>query len=252
METVGKIPDFKDEGAEEVKKAPIEEIGEEETETPEEPSASEKPADEPQEEEISGDTDNEELQKQVQGLSQEREKLLKEIQELRGQRREIKQVELTKVESKVDELKDLHQEDVALIDRIFKAKGYASKEDVQKIWYEQIKQEKLNAFLEKYPEFKPENDSHDINWSALQRELGYYKFPTDPHRIPEILERARKAIQPVASGRNISTAERNLKTAGLGTGGVNRSSPSKSLSPEKRAWLKGFTEEEIREMESNL
>lgn len=249
---------YHDSGGEEAEKqAETEEVSEKEKETLEEAAASEKPAKESEETAPSEEGDDAaELARQVQGLSQEREKLLQEIQSLRGQRRELKQEELHKVETQIDELKDLNPEEVALIDRIFKAKGYASKEEVQKIYYNQVKQEQLNSFLEKYPEFKPENDPNDINWNALQRELSFYRAPEDPHGFTAILERARKAVQPANSGEQTITKtvqQRQLKTAGVGKGGVIRSSSSQTrLTEQQKDVLSrgGWTEEEIKKLES--
>ena len=132
---VGKVPEFTDEtpsvepGTEEVKEAAAEEVVEKEKETPSELPAEEKPAGE------EPGVDTGELLSQVQGLQEKREKLLKEIQELRGSRREIKHEELSKVETKLDELKDLHPEDISVVDRILRSKGYITKEETQRMYY---------------------------------------------------------------------------------------------------------------------
>ena len=145
------IPEFtKNESVdiEEVKEADVEEISEEVKETPTELPAEEKPAQE--EEETSGSDDTGEnvleLKQAVQGLQDEKVKLLKELQDLRGSRREIKQVELDKVQDKLDELTDLHPEDINLVDRILRSKGYMTKEQASKCSIKLLRMKNLISF----------------------------------------------------------------------------------------------------------
>ena len=245
-------------GAEEVKEAPVQET-EAEKETPSDlPAESEtvvsdeKPA-EPARAEVRDDSKG--LEVQVRGLQDERVKLLKEIQDLRGQRREIKREELTKVDQKIDDLKDVNPEDISLIDKVLRSKGYLTKEESQKMFYESVKQEELNKFLDKYPEYKPENDPHDVNWNTLQRELGFYRLPDDPKRIGEVLLRAHRGIAKVPTDRTVEVRKQQVKTASVGSGGsAQRSSSQKTLDPEKRHMLLrgGWSEEEIKKIETRL
>ena len=236
-------------GAEEVKEAPPE-GGELEKETPPEPPAEEKPAPT----EVAGD-DIEETKKQVEGLLKEREKLLSEIQNLRGQRRELKQEEIAKVEQKIDEFKDIHPEDEALIDKVLKKKGILTQEQASQMFYKSVEKEEVRKFLEKFPEYRPENDKEDINWNALQREFSDYRKPDDPHRISELLEKAHSAISRLPNDRTLGAKKQQIKVASAGSGGTQRSSSQgKTLNPDTRAMLSrgGFTEEDIRKMESRL
>ena len=257
---VGAIPEFTPEGSEEGNKEGREEVkqapgeGEKEKEIPSEPPAEEKPAEKKEEFSPLGDNTSE-LEKQLTGLQSEKEKLLKEIQTLRGDRREIKEEHLKKVENKMDELKDLHPDDVNVIEKVLKAKGYVTKEEADGLFYEKTKDDQLNNFLSKYPEYKPENDKNDINWNALQRELSLYRMPTDPKKIGELLERAHKSVsQSISSDRTIPEKKQQIKNAGLGAGGSQRSSSKKSLSDDYKNHLRngGWSEEEIKKIENNL
>lgn len=260
--TIGKIPDFTSDETprevvqEEVKKASVDETVEEEKATPETPA--EKPVvndDDDTKETSVPSKDIQELEKTVNGLQATQTKLLKEIQELRGTRRELKQEQLEKVNKRLDELKDLHPDDVSVVDRILQAKGVVTREEADKMFYDSVKQSKLDEFLDKYPEYKPENDPNDTNWNALQRELGYYKLPTDPHKISEILERSHKMVAKVPSGQSITAQKRQVEVASHGSGGAQRPSPSsKMLDPEKREILKrgGWSEADIKSIESRL
>ena len=263
---VGKIPEFTDDGSnagmqvitgdvglqEEVKKATAttqEQAVVEEKETPPEPPAENQPA---EGETLSQDTA--ELARAVSGLQEERVKLLREISQLKGTRRELKQEQLTTVNQQIEELKDVHPEDVAIIDKILRSKGYVTKGEASQMFYDSVKQEELNKFLEKYPEYKPENDSSDINWSTLQRELKYYRMPDNPHEIREILERAHRSVVKVPSDRALPAKKRQVELAGVGAGGTQRSSSVKTLIPHYREELSrgGWSEEEIKQIEKNL
>ena len=252
---IGKIPDFNtddtaspaQEGTEEVKETPGEEPEEPEKEIPSKLPVEEKPA-------PSG-SDNTEVFKQVQGLQAEKEKLLGEIKELRGSRREIKQEEIKQVQKQMDDLKDLNPGDVEIIDRILNSRGVVSSEKANEMFYNYVVEEEKNKFLEKFPEYKPENDPNDINWNALQRELGLYRKPTDPHLIATLLQRAHQAIQKVPSDQGIAQKKRQAEVAGVGGGGAQRSSSKRyTLDPQKRQALEngGWSEEEIKKIEQNL
>lgn len=258
---IGKVPEFTDDevthspetGTEEVKETVTEEVTEEEKETPAELPAEEKPAE--QTDNLSGGDIRDESEKQIRGLQEEKQKLLQEIISLRGQRREIKQEELVKVQGQIDELKDLHPEDVHMMERVMKAKGFLTRGEASQMYYEAVKQQELDNFLEKYPEYKAENDANDINWNALQREYNRYKTPENPHEIIQVLERAHRAIPRISDDRNIEVKKRQVEVASVGGGGAQRSTPTRiSLDPDKRAILErgGWSEEEILKIEKKL
>jgi len=249
---IGEIPDFESDetpleqtGTEEVKQTDDEELDkslEQEKETPTEPPADTEPAQE-------GDN----TEKQLQGLQEEKAKLLVEIQNLRSTRREIKTEETTKAVESVDELKDLYPEDVERIDRIVKHRGYMTKEEANKMFYEQVKNEQLNQFLEKYPQYKKENDIHDLNWNALTREMRWFRMPEDPHETMSVLLKAHNEAQKAFGDRNIPAKQHQIKTAGVGAGGIQRSSSNKSLAADKVEILRrgGWSEEEIQKIANN-
>lgn len=259
---IGSIPEFSEDGVppqespvveEEVKEIAPAAI--EEKDTPELPA--EKPGQPAVDISETPVVESQDVIEANRGLQEERVKLLKEISELRGQRREIKQDQLKRVEQQIDELKDVNPNDVNLIERVIRSKGYMTKEESNRMFYETVKQEELNKFLEKYPEYRPENDPNDLNWNALQRELGYYRSPENPHQIADLLERSHKVIARVPSAPvNTATKQRQVQLASAGSGGSQRVSQSvgKTLDPERKAMLKsgGFSDEDIASMEKRL
>ena len=125
------------------------------------------------------------------------------------------------------------------------------------MFYQSVENEELTKFLEKYPEYKPENDPNNINWNVLERELGWMKKPVNPHLIGDMLERARKmATGFVApSDHGLPEKKRQVQLASVGSVGTQRSSSSpKTLSSQQREIYErgGWTEEEIKSIEANL
>lgn len=258
QQTIGKIPDFTSDDnqspevvveAVQPAEAPVEETVVTETETP--VPSTEKPV-----EEVHVAPSNPDIEKEaraVQALQEVRAELLKDIAGLRGQRREIKQDEINKVDKQLDDLKDLHPDDVSVIDRVLRNKGYVTKDQANQMFYDAVKNEELSKFLDKYPELKPENDPSDQRWNALQKELAFFRMPEDPHHIPQVLERAYRGMTPKVVTDPIAPKRRQIAVAGAGAGGVQKTSaPINAFDPSRRAMLEqgGFSEEDIKSMEA--
>lgn len=274
-EKVGKIPDFDGEDSQEQKvteenKLPAEgnqEVKQTEGDKPSEEKATpakdasiaQKPAD--QKEEVSDDTDK----AAVQGLETQRDKLLIDIQQLRGTRRDLRQKQEEKPEEteKVveDPIKDIHPKDREIIKKVIEAEGYVKKDEATALIYKDVEQQQLNDWLDAHPEFKTENDPTNRNWNILMQEYNLYRKPEDSSQTKEFLERARKAIPSVTpvgeqGTKKTQTQQKKMETAGMGTGGVQNSSPSGLSVPpgmnesEAREHYSrgGYTDEEIDEM----
>lgn len=255
---VGTIPEFTQDSSpaepviEEVKQPTGDEPVLDEKETPELPA--EKPTDivsvDTTEPPVVQGTDTKDVA--ISSLQTERVKLLREIAELRGQKREVKRDQLAQVDKQIDELKDLNPQDVTIIERVLRSKGYMTKEESTQMFYKAVENEEVNKFLDKYPEYKPENDPNDANWSILQKELGFYKLPSDPKLIGQILERAHKGVVKVPSGPSLPIQQRRIQVASSGSGGTQRPSSNVfTFDADKRAMLRqgGFSDEEILNME---
>lgn len=261
---VGAIPEFtKDDSfggnLEEVKE-PVE--TEVEKETPSEPPAEEKPAlveekppsddpDLPSHVKIMG---QEALVKAVDGLQKEYTKLLTEVTQLKGVKRQFKQEEADLIKREIDELKDIDPQDIALMDRVLRAKGYMTKEEAKRISYQDVQNQQLESFLERFPEYKPENDPGNRNWDKLTEEFNLYRRPDDPMKIGKLLERAHSAIAKPSVDRSLEVKKQQVKTASVGSGGVQRSSSKKSLTPNLKSELLrgGWSEEDVKKIENRL
>ena len=254
VQTVGKLPEFTDDASVEKEQevTPEKEVTEEkETPSPQE----EKPASEP-----SDDTAESEklssLEKAVESLQKEKLTLLKAVKELKGTRRELKQQRLEAVDQHLDDLKDMHPEDVSAIERVVRGKGYMTKEEASLMFYKTVQQEELDKFLNKFPEYKPENDPDNILWEAFERqvtkekEIGY-SLPKNPHLIGVFLERVHQSLSPKIRSDQ-AAAKRRIEIAGVGSGGSQESSSPRRLDERYRSKLIGFSDDDIKKIEERL
>lgn len=250
--TIDMVPKFADEGEAQPEEV-VETVQETTPEVPEEPSPEEPAEPAPQEAEA---PQEDEREKELEGLRREKARLIQEVQALRGQKRDLKKEELVTVNEKIDELKDVHPDDAKLVEKVLRAKGMISQEEARKMFYDSVKKEQLDAFLDEFPEYKPENDPTDANWNALNREFALYRLPDDPRQIKAILKRAHQAIQDSSpkEERTIEVKRQQVKTASAGSSGVQKSPSTKSFDPYKRVMLQngGFSDEDIKRMEERL
>ena len=153
-------------------------------------------------------------------------------------------------------MKDIAPEDVGLIDRVLRSKGYITKAESSQMHYDAVKTEEINKFLDKFPEYKPENDPNDLNWGALQRQVqSWYRMPGDPKLVGELLTKAhRDIVKPIDRGTN-AVKQQQIKVASSGSSGAQRSSPKPAnsrLSDLMRSHMSGWSEDEISKLEKKL
>ena len=223
-------------------------------ETQPQPSEVEKTAPEP-EREPEGDTADvrQELDKEIEGMREARRELIQEIQDLRGQKREAKQAEIEKVEKEIDKLEDINPDDVGLIERVLRAKGYVAKPDVDNMFREARKQEEISKFFKEFPEYSEDNDPDRRKFGPLLREVSLYKEPGDPAMWATIFRRAHQTLSgnKRPSGGSTIVKKRQAELAGVGAGGAQPSSSVEPFSVEKRMILRqgGWSDEDIQRME---
>lgn len=263
-QVIGAIPEFSSQEENELTApasgaTPEAQSGEEqETETPSEPSSEQKPAEAP-EKEHGGDIGDaqKDLEFEIQGLRTARRELIEELKDLRGQKRDLKQQEIAQIDQQIDDLKDINQDDVALIERIFKAKGYASKQDIDQMFYKSRKQEEIAKFFKEFPEYNEDKDPDRKRFQPLLAEISLYKEPTDPTQWGTLLRRAHRTLSSSGTSDDrgvIENKRQQIKIAGSGSAGsAQRSSSVKSFDPKMREYLRngGWSEEDIQRMEKD-
>lgn len=266
---IGQVPDFTPdetvvEGTEEVK--PTEEVVEEKETPAELPPESEESEQKPAEEVQTPSSDDTEVPKEVldkavaratEGLRREISRLKVNLANATGADRKVIQGKIDLVQEKVDDLKDVAPEDVGLIDRVLRAKGYLTKEESNQMHYDAVKNEQINEFLTEFPEYKPENDPGDHNWSALQKQIqSWYRMPNNPKAIKDLLLKAHRDIAQTPSDQGtVEVKKQQIKVASSGSAGAQRSSPkpvNSHLSDLMRTHMSGWSEEEIKNLEKKL
>lgn len=267
-QVIGNIPEFTNDGGEPSKELkatalsavePLEEAptgGEtqEETETPTEPPTEETPDEvvESQPVDNAGELKNE-LLSEIEGLRDARKELIYELKDLRGQKRELKEQELKAVDDKIDDLNDLNPDDVTIIDRIIKAKGYVAKEEVDKRFFEEKKNAQIDKFFKEFPEYNETNDPDRKKFAPLLDKLSMFREPKTLDEFNEFLRLAHTSLSgnKISSGRISAIQQQQVKTAGVGAGGGQRPSSIEPFNAEKRAMFRagGWSEEDIARME---
>lgn len=168
------------------------------------------------------------------------------------------------------DLSKFKPEEVALFNELASALGFVKSEDIEQREladraksYESIKKQEIAKFLESHPEYKPENDSGDVRWSALLHEFNVFKLPEDPHHFSALLERAHSSLsgfstsldkkkmdEIIAKKRASKPSSSSIASGGNG----NPNSNAKTLKSQrlhglaKSGGLQGFTAEEIEDL----
>jgi hypothetical protein len=204
--------------------------------------------------------------KAVEGLKSEAQLLKDEIVELRRVRRNLRgggePVEppaagsaRTQPSEPAVDISDVEPEDVDRIERVLKAKGYVKKDQLAGVQAATMQDTEVDAFLERHPELKPENDPDDLRWSAFKRELTLFAQPKDRATFRKVLERAYKGVAPAAAPPTRTPDQQRgaIRRAGAGSGGgghvTTTPRPSGGGIPSHlRGGMKGFSQKELDEM----
>lgn len=136
--------------------------------------------------------------------------------------------------------------------------GFVRKDQLGASTYQEKATEELDGFLEKHPEYLPQNDPGNVLWNRFKEEYALYRPPTNPKDLKKVLEKVHKevfGIKPAAAIDRKDAAKKDVKVASHS--GSSRPSPSRE--GVKRAgtpaaqglrtdMLKGFSDEEIAEL----
>lgn len=255
----------------EVEPTTEEELVEPETETPEEDAPpEEKPAEEQEEaapaEEPELKTEADEL-KTVDGETPRERALRLEVDRLRrltrqkrtqemfdspAPRRDAGKPDKDQVLSKYDktELENLKE----VLEVYAEDMGFVRKDQLEQTTLQSQGQAYLDAFLEKHPEYLPENDKDNTLWARFQEEFKLYAKPQEPKDFQKVFDRIHREIfgvQPTSELKKVSAQQQKLKAAShvakaAPAGKAKADAPT--LDPALRSKLKGFTDAEIDEL----
>ncbi len=134
--------------------------------------------------------------------------------------------------------------------------GYVRQDELAGATYAEKSQEVLDGFLEKHPEYLPENDKDGLLWKAFTAEYGLYKQPSNPKDFAKIFNRIHTdvmGIKPAGPLPKVNAQQEKTKVAShAGASSKGSSSGNRAEKPSatglRTDMLKGFSDEEKAEM----
>ena len=225
------------------------------SETPEESTDSESSEETVETKSSESDDETKELEA-IEAIRQEKERLLKEVTDLRSDRRKAREEskEATPlITNKPVDLSDVATQDVELIEKVLRAKGYAPKEEIDRTLYSEKLEAAKDEWLHVHPEYLPENDPDDKKWNALNETISnFFKAPANPRDIKKVLDLAHKQVSPVSLPTKsvASTTAQKEKSAATSKGSSAGGGKSATSSKPKMdvSGLSGFSEDELAEL----
>ena len=172
-----------------------------------------------------------------------------------------KKVEPVKPTDKPSALSKYKKEDIDTLKEVLPIiadeMGYARKADIQQTDYDKQASLQVDAFFEKHPEYKPENDKDGVLWTRLVNEFnGTYQKPKNPVNYGKLLERVHSDLfGATVSNPNLKENAAREKIKVASHSGASTSSARKegmlrnSNSGMRFDALKGFSDEEIERLE---
>ena len=135
--------------------------------------------------------------------------------------------------------------------------GFVRQEQLGATAYQQKAGEVLDEFLEKHPEYQPQNDAGNVLWNRFKEEYSLYRPTQNPRDLKKILDKVHKevfGIKPIADFNKQESTKEKMKVASHS--GSSRPAPSREGVKRTNApvqglrtdMLKGFSEEEIADL----
>lgn len=134
--------------------------------------------------------------------------------------------------------------------------GFVRKDALTATTYNERSQNELDGFLEKHPEYLPENDTDGLLWGRFKEEYKLYRQPENPKDFQKIFNKIHRdvlGIKIAGDGKSITAAREKAKAAShAGTSQPPRHSPDRRTKASSQGYrldmLQGFTEEEKEEL----
>lgn len=197
----------------------------------------------------------------LDALKQQKQELLNEIVQIRRERREARSSEeqdifVPRSSVKKDAaLEDVAPADIELIEKVVTKLGYVKKDEIQKTSYQQELTRLQDSWLEKHPEYLPENDPDDKKWTMLKQTVKniFEVAPSDPKKVVKMLEIAHKEINPslvlpVKSRATVNASNAKIASSNKSGGGATAPSKTSNKANLDRSKFVGFSDEELDEL----
>ena len=214
-------------------------------------------------------TDDESDAAPVEGETPREKALRKQIEDLRAERRKERTDEIIK-EAPESKRADLSDEDKAVIGKykptevaalkevlpvLAREMGYVRQDQLASATYVEKSNDILNAFIDKHPEYLPQNDKDGTLWNAFKEEYALYKQPANPKDFSKIFDRIHRdvfGIKPAGALPKLNAQREKAQVAshaGTSSSTSSRAGTAKASASQYRIdGLKGFTDEEKAEM----
>lgn len=203
----------------------------------------------------------------LESIEAKRIAALEELRRLRGEVREAKGAPIKAAPAKpvlVDEdpLKDVAAQDVELVEKVLKAKGYVRKDDLSLMTLQEKINAETDAWLKENPEFDKDNDPDDAKWNKLHSYISEtFAPPKTPAKVKEYLEIARERLfgkkttpLPRSNPHSVAAKKEKISVSAKSSSGSGGSSTERGQKGQQKPladyapFLKGFSEEEKLEI----
>lgn len=212
------------------------------------------------------------ISESAESLESKKAELLKEVQELRAERRGLKGNPFEKKEEPLfvkpqeDPLKDVNPDDRSIIEKVvearLRAEGFLKREELQSMTLKDKVQQQTDAWVKDNTDFDKDNDPDDSKWNKINAYVSrMFAPPSKPEDVTEMLDIARERLfgkktapLPQKSINSIAAKKEKIAIGSKSSSGgdANRvSSPSgEKIDKALLQHLQGFTEEELKEFAS--
>ncbi len=85
--------------------------------------------------------------------------------------------------------------------------GFVRKDELAGSSYADKAQEELDAFVEKHPEYKPENDPEGATWAAFREEFADRKQPANPKELRKLFEKVHQSVFGIQAGGTLPAVQ---------------------------------------------
>jgi len=199
--------------------------------------------------------------KPVEGETPREKALRLETSRLKGLLRKERQDELfikQPVSSKKPEedLSEYDPDELKRFEKLAKSLGFAKKDEIVRDSVQDKNNNEFETFIEAHPEYSAENDKDGVLWNQFKTEFALYNPPQDPKTLRKVLNKVHNEIygvKPAVNLNKINAQQQKLKVAShAGTMGskASVSSPKAPNSNIRLDMLKGFSEEDLKELQS--
>lgn len=153
-------------------------------------------------------------------------------------------------------------EEISALREVFPAlaeeMGFVRQDELAGNTYAEKAQESLDSFLDKHPEYTPENDPDGTLWNAFKAEYALFKQPSNPKDFAKIFERIHRdvfGIKPKGPLTKVNAQNEKVRvTSHAGASSASAApKPAKTVAPSglRLDMLKGFSDEEKAELLSD-